>query len=315
MRQFKSFIFQLLFIVFCGLFSFAQNTDQNQDTIPFLKFGTISTKFTKSSFELKKGSIVSNVLKVVNNDRKTINFQVDLLFPGGWSRIDDPNKIYSVKPKDTVIVPIIISPTKLINGNTEIAISAFILDINGRQLGNNSFNLTTKKRVAWKLDLINNTNFYFKNEEKEIDFSFSVINDGNYDQDLFINYTIPKKDLIIADTLSNPIKDPSKTFTLKPGETRVFNEKVVATSYNETNKIRLPINTYIPSRNRDRITRNLIINSSEPRVSKTDLQKRTKVNFVKLPNEQEVSPYGYPNLPLIMDLNAQNVLDDRSFYH
>ena len=69
----------------------------------------------------------------------------------------------------------------------------------------------------------------------------------------------------------------------------------------------------MPLTNTQRITRTLIVNTSEPKIRKTDLQRKTKINFIKLPNEIEANSFGYPNLPLIVDLTAQNILDDRSF--
>jgi hypothetical protein len=294
---------------------YSQNTTntQTKDTIPFVRFGNISTKFTKPTFELKKGSIVSNVLKVVNHDDRVTNFTVDALFPGGWTRIDDATKLYQLRPKDTAIVPIIISPAKLVNGDTEIVINAFVINQDGQQIGNSFFTLTTRKRVAWGIGLQNNTSYYFKNDENYKDFTFSIDNEGNYDQDIYLNFTIPRDDLILADTLSNPLKDPSKTFTLGAGESREFTYRAIATTFNERNRQRISINNYSPANNTERQTRILTVNSSEPRIQKTALQKRTKVNFVKLPNEIEANPYGYPYFPLIVDVNAQNVLDERSF--
>ena len=320
----KSFLSSLKYFLFITLITtllsshaiYSQNKPNSEkaiDTIPYIRFGNISTKFTKPSFELKKGNIVSNVLKVVNHDNRVVNFTVDALFPGGWTRIDDKDKLYSAKPKDTIIVPIIISPTKLVNGNTEIVINVFIIAKDGQQLGNNFFTLTTKKKVAWSIDLKNNTNYYFKNDENVKDFRFSIDNDGNYKQDVFVSYTIPRKDLILTDTLSNPIKDTSKTFTLDPGDSKEFNYTAQATSFNERNKKRISLNNYSPISNNERITRTLVINSSEPKISKTALQKKTKLNFIKLPNEIEAKPYGYPYLPMIVDLTAQNIMDERSF--
>ncbi|MFY0631619.1 MAG: hypothetical protein JXR05_14685 [Flavobacteriaceae bacterium] len=313
----KYFLFSLiltaLFLSSTDLYSQKKQTSTPKDTVPFIRFGNISTKFAKSTFELKKGDIISNVLKVVNHDVKPVQFVVDALFPGGWTRIDDPQKKYIAKAKDTTYVPIIISPTKLVNGNTEIIVNTFVVSTDGQQIGNNYFTLTTKKKVAWSLGLQNNTNYYFKNDENEKDFSFFVNNDGNYDQDVFLSYTIPRNDLYLGDTLSKKIKDPSSTFSLKPGESREFSYTAIATSLNERNKKRISINNFSPAKNTERITRTLVVNSSEPKITKSGLQKRTKVNFIKLPNEIEANPYGYPYLPLIVDVNAQNVLDDRSF--
>ena len=96
------------------------------DTLPFIRNGNLLSKFVKGSIELQQGQIVSNVLKVVNIGKNPIQFTTDLLIPGSWTRIDDPNKTYIAKQNDTVIVPIIVSPTKLVNGNTEVIILSLI---------------------------------------------------------------------------------------------------------------------------------------------------------------------------------------------
>ena len=288
-------------------------TSKNLDTIPFLRYGQVSTKFSKPTEELKKGQIISNVLKVINHADIPLNFSVDAIFPGGWKRIGSKNKIHIAKPKDTVFVPIIILPTKLVNGNTEIIVNTFIISEDGQQIGNNFFTLTTTKKVAWSIDIKNNTNFYFKNDENTKDFNFSINNNGNYNQDIFVSYTIPRKDLILTDTLLKPLIEPNKTFTLLPGEQKEIKHKIIAKSINERNENRISINNFLPLTNTQRITRTLIVNTSEPKIRKTDLQRKTKINFIKLPNEIEANSFGYPNLPLIVDLTAQNILDNRSF--
>ena len=320
MRPVLSFLkFTLWLIILAALFisqkGYSQTflTKKNLDTVPYIRYGQVSAKFSKPTQELKKGQIVSNVLKIVNHDNTSLNFSIDAVFPVGWNRIDSKNKIHTAKPKDTVFIPIIILPTKLVNGNTEIIVNTFIIDGDGQQIGNNFFTLTTTKKVAWSIDVKNNTNFYFKNNENTKDFNFSINNSGNYNQDIFLRYTIPRKDLILTDTLLKPITKLSKTFNLLPGENKEIKHKIIASSFNKRNEKRISTNNFLPLTNTQRITRTLIINTSEPKIRKKDLQRKTKINFIKLPNKIEANSYGYPNLPLILDLTAQNILDDRSF--
>ena len=82
---------------------------------------------------------------------------------------------------------------------------------------------------------------------------------------------------------------------------------------NRRNFRRISQDSYDPNKKENKKTHSLIINSSEPRLSNKALQKRTKVNFITLPNELKANPYGYPYLPLTVRLSAQNILDDRSF--
>ena len=283
------------------------------DSMPYIRTGNLLSKFVRGEIQLKQGQIISNVLKVVNIGRRPITFTTELLIPGAWTRIDDETKKYTAKRNDTIIVPIIISPTKLVNGNTEIIINAFIIGPDQQQLANNYFSLRTKKKVSWDIELSEAQNMYLKNEELKKRFNFHVHNSGNYKQDLFVNYTIPKKDLFLSDTLGKVIKQPNTTFSLEGGERKKFDYIVTFKDMNKRNYRRVSQDSYNPNNIEDKKTHSLIINSSEPRSSKRAVQKRTKVNFVKLPNEIKANPYGYPYLPLTIRLDAQNILDEKSF--
>ena len=290
-----------------------EKTERFIDSMPYIRTGNLLSKFVRGEIELKDGQIVSNVLKVVNIGRQPITFTTELLIPAAWTRIDDENKKFIAKQNDTVIVPIIISPTKLVNGNTEIIINSFILGSQQQQLANNYFSLKTKKKVSWKIELADEQNMYLKNEEKQKRFSFHVHNTGNYRQDLFVNYTIPRKDLFLSDTLGKIIKQPNTTFTLEGGQRKKFDYIASFKDMNKRNFRRVSQDSYNPNTVESKKTHSLIINSNEPRLSKKGLQKRTKVNFVKLPNEIKANPYGYPYFPLTIRLSAQNILNDRSF--
>ncbi len=289
------------------------NAPKFLDTMPFVRTGNILSKFVRGEIDLKPGQIVSNVLKVVNIGKKPITFNTDLLIPGGWTRIDDPDKKFIAKQNDTVVIPIIISPTKLINGNTEIIINSFLVGEQERQLANNYFSLKTKKKVAWDIELTDSQNIYLKNGQNEKRLKFQVHNSGNNKQDLFVNYSIPKKDLFLSDTLGKPINQPNITFSLEARERKYFDYLITFKDMNKRNFRRISYNSYNPNKTADKKVHSLIINSREPRSNKFSMQKRTKLNFIKLPNEIKANPYGYPYLPLTVIMSAQNVLNDRSF--
>ncbi|WP_347174387.1 hypothetical protein [Polaribacter uvawellassae] len=289
------------------------NAPKFLDTLPYLRTGNILSKFVRNEIDLNDGQIVSNVLKVINIGSKPVTFTTDLMIPGGWTRIDDENKKYVAKQNDTTIVPIIISPTKLVNGNTEIIVNSFIVDIDQRQLANNYFSLKTKKKVGWDIELTDTKSIYLKNGEKSKRFKFQLHNSGNYKQDLFVNYSIPKKDLFLSDTLGNAIEQPNVTFSLEAREKKLFDYIITFKDMNKRNFKRISYNSYSPNKEEEKKTHSLIINSREPRANKFSLQKRTKVDFIKLPNEIKANPYGYPYLPLTVIMSAQNILSDRSF--
>ena len=47
--------------------------------------------------------------------------------------------------------------------------------------------------------------------------------------------------------------------------------------------------------------------------SEKTYKKTAKVSFVKLPNETEMQTYGYPSIPLTLDMYIQNILADYPF--
>ena len=76
----------------------------------------------------------------------------------------------------------------------------------------------------------------------------------------------------------------------------------------------ISINNYKPGSNDYFKKYTLYINSSEPNnISSGSYKQGNKVDFVRLPNEAKVSPYGLSTLPLVIEGNVQNILDENAF--
>ncbi|WP_139958195.1 hypothetical protein [Flavicella sediminum] len=301
--------------------SYSQKTETESETPTpnAFKGGTndiARTKFIKPIIELKKGSLISNVLKVINNSKENLNFTVDVLLPSGWNSIIDYDKVYSASVRDTIIIPVLIVPSKLNTGSSEVIINAFLIDLDGQQIGDNAFVLKTKKKISWDVVVKSANKFYFKNEEYNKKFEYSIINKGNYKQDIFVNHLFPKRDLFLSDTihLEDKINNPSKTISLEVGEETALSYYASAVKLNKRNSKKISITNYKPN-NGDYFKKyGMIINSSEPKsYSKTAFKKSNKVSFIKLPNETELQPFGYPSIPMTFELNVQNILSDYPF--
>ena len=146
------------------------------------------TGFNFSEIELKSGEIISNVLKVYNNSPETINFKLDLIYPGSWKYLTESEENFELASKDTAFIPVVLIPNKLINGNTEITINAFIINDENQQIGNNYFLLKTRKIISWKLNVEPTNKFYFKNGETTKKFNYNIINTGNFKQNIFVTF-------------------------------------------------------------------------------------------------------------------------------
>lgn len=272
------------------------------------------TGFSKKDIELKSGEIISNVLKVYNNSRDLIKFTLDLNYPGSWTQIIAPETTYVIAAGDTLFVPVILIPNKLINGNTEVIVNAFIIDLENQQLANNFFTLRTKKKISWNVSVEPSNTFYFKNDETKKDFSYKVENTGTYKQDIFVSYKTLRGDLILTDTNDVVINNPNYTMTLESHRDTTLKYRASLLTTKDRNFKKIPINSYIPNTNMYYKKYSLYINSTEPKgLEASSFKKGNKVDFIKLPNETKVEEYGYPYLPLIVEATAQNLLDVNSF--
>ena len=290
------------------------NTIKRSDTLQGSKTDKILTGYTKYEIELEKGSIISNILKVYNNSQEAITFKVDIIYPGTWKSFNDPNETFDVNPGDTALIPIILIPNKLTNGNTEILINTFVLDLNGHQLANNYFSAKTKKHVSWDIDVNPSSTIYFKNDETIKDFEYTVTNTGNYKQDIFLVHEAYKGGLLITDTNHMEVKEISKTVSLEPQQDTTFKYKVSLVADETRNFRRVSIQNYVPFQEQRHKRYTFYLNSSEPKaLGDYSFKKGQKVNFVRLPNEMKINPYGYSSLPLIVEASAQNILGDYAF--
>jgi len=305
---FKTLLF--LIIVSFNLTSYSQKKEEiKSDTIPNLFKGTttdkVRTRFNKPEIELKKGSLVSNVLMVVNNGKENINFTLDVLLPNNWNSIIAYDKIYNLSVKDTLVIPVLLIPSKLNSGSSEIIINSFLIDLDGQQIGDNSFVLKTKKKISWDVIVKTANRFYFKNDEYNKKFEYSIINKGNYKQDIYVNHLFPKKDLFLSDTsdIEKKIISPNKTLSLAVGEEAKLSYFASAIKLDQRNKKKVSISNYVPYTNEYFKKYGMVINSSEPKsLGKNVYKKANKIAFIKLPNEIELQPYGYPSFPVTLEI-------------
>lgn len=287
--------------------------ESSQKAIQFLRKGDISTVFNKKNITLQSSDMISNVMKVVNHGNTILEFKMDLLLPANWTRIDRVDKQFKVNPKDTIIVPILISPTKMIRGNTEIFITTFLLNNNEELLTSNYFTIKTTQKKSWKVSLSNQIDMYFKNGEISKELDFSIINDGNHKLDLFLSFNAPKNNLLLKNSKSEIINSKNTTVTLEAGDYKDFNYQVEIYNFNKRNINRISLNTYNPNQNIFKKNYSFYLNSKNQESTKSNSVKRTKINFIKLPKKVNANVYGYPYLPITLELTGQNILNDKSF--
>jgi hypothetical protein len=273
----------------------------------------VNTFYNKEKIELKKGEVISNVLQVINKTAEEQIFMVDILFPAGWMNLTD-NKAYKLQPEDTVFIPVILIPQRLMNSNTEIIINTFLVNQEDEQLSSTFFTLYTKKLVSWEASIEEGARMYFKNGETEKDFTYSIMNTGNFTQDILLSHKSNSQDAILKDTNDRVLSDRAATISLQPGHDTTITYRVSTTDFTKRNFKKVSIQNHNPNANLKLRKHSVYINSTEPKGLGADIKKKgNKVDIIKLPNAVKATPYGYPNLPLTVEANVQNILSDFTF--
>lgn len=331
-HQLKAIIVMML--VFIGSVSFAQVKGINGDTLkavdgdtpitaidstieapttPELLPNQVNTFFTNEKMELKKGEIISNVLTVINKTAEEQIFMVDILFPAGWMNLTD-NKAYRLQPEQKLFIPIILIPQRMMNSNTEIIINTFLVNQEDEQLSASYFTMFTKKLVSWDATIEEGARLYFRNGETEKDFNYTIMNTGNFSQDILINHKSNAGEMVLKDTNNFVLKDRANTITLLPGHDSTITYRASTGDVDKRNFRKVSLQNHNPNSTLNFKKHTVYINSSEPKGLGSDIFKKgNKVDIVKLPNNIKASPYGYPNLPLTVEANVQNVLSDFTF--
>jgi hypothetical protein len=282
---------------------------QERELIP----NQVNAFFNTEMMELKKGEIISNVLQVVNKTAEEQIFMVDILYPSGWMNLSD-NKAYKIQPDEKIFIPVILIPQRMMNSNTEILINTFLVNQEDEQLAATYFTMFTKKVVSWDATIEEGARLYFRNGETQKDFTYSIMNTGNFDQDILISHRTNNNDVILTDTNDKVLADLAKTITLAPGHDTTLTYRASTLDYKKRNFKKVSIQNHNPNADLDFKKHTVYINSSEPKGLGSDIYKKgNKVDVVKLPNANKATPYGYPNLPLTVEANVQNILSDFTF--
>ena len=118
-----TFLIRTLFAVIIVCFfmndSFAQKNASTKKAI--------TAEFLYAEVEYKEIAVMTNVLKVKNNNGKTYTFNVTVNLPGGWKTLNNAEKEYTLNPNDSVYVPIrLITNDKKAQGGTKYNIAVYI---------------------------------------------------------------------------------------------------------------------------------------------------------------------------------------------
>lgn len=263
--------------------------------------------FISQDIELKDGEIISNMARINNNSNEAISFYLELDYPKDWKNLSKTSSEYALNPGDSVFIPIRLVPKSLSRGSYKFIINAYVISNEDKQLAFNFFTASTQKRTSWDLIAGPASKIYFKNGEHEAPFNFNILNTGPDRQEILFTLINPKLNSIITDTNDNILKSNFTTLILESQkDTTLYYKYKYAPIVR--NFQRVDLETYRPFSMNKEQEFTLYANSTEPKQgAKNFYRKGSRINFVKLTDTKKVNPYGSAYLPLIADLNVNNI--------
>jgi hypothetical protein len=297
------------------MFCFSANDSFAQKNASTKK--AITAEFLYAEVEYKEIAVMTNVLKVKNNNGKTYTFNVTVNLPGGWKTLNNGDKEYTLNPNDSVYVPIrVITSDKKAKGGTKYNIAVYINTNEGKQMAYARFLAGRPKVSNWQMQVLPRPRIYMLNGENSADFQINLANEGDEPQDVLVSMKKIGKDFLVKDTTGKLVKKNYFETTLAPYSDTTMSFKVQIQE-KVRNQKRIDQWGYNPAALEREKRYGLFLRANEVSLVKSaSNQKNKKIDFLKLSNNIDFvklnntsnTGAGSNTIPLTVFANINNVL-------
>jgi len=280
------------------------------------KYKAITASFLNEEVNFADLAVVTNVLKVKNNNGKTYTFTISINIPSGWKTMNNEERVYNLNPNDSVYIPIrILTSNKKAKGGTKYSIAAYINTNEGRQMAYARFLAGRPKVTNWQMQILPRPRIYFLNGESNAGFQLHVQNDGDESQDLLVSFQKIGKNFLLQDTLDRILKKNYLELNLSPYSDTTLHYNI-QTFEDKLNQRRIDNWNYVPNEIQKEKRFGVYIKASDVSILKKNTdQKGKKVEFVRLAhsidfvklNNSTLAGNTSNTIPLTIYLNVNNL--------
>lgn len=148
----------------------------------------IEARFVRENLKIKPQDAFFNVLKIINNsDReKFINLRYET--PVGWKLISDKEKRINLEPNDSVSLPFRASANRQVKGEVGYSIVASLTTRSGDPITSAYCFIKVPRKSRLRFRPLTRVT-YIDQKKKKGSFSFRLINEGNIDEVVYLNFT------------------------------------------------------------------------------------------------------------------------------
>lgn len=268
------FYFTFIFIQFSANSVYGQK--------PIKRISDLEISLLKDSLTFEGNAYVFNNIRVNNTGQASHSFNIDLDIPVDWSKLIDQQKLYTIQPGETLIIPFRIAAPLI--AQSDISYTSTLKFLMPSENISEEFKMLcfVKSRSSWKISLPNNSIFKQVTSENAT-FPVLIRNLGNISEHISLSFK-DNVGLNIPDILN--IAVPPEIDTLiqvsLPADDRFQNAKEV---------------------------RIIVEASSKSKEKQSAEQVISALNSSLMANK---SPWF--NLPLTLELSAQNAFTDGQIF-
>ncbi|TAE87744.1 MAG: hypothetical protein EAY81_03745 [Bacteroidetes bacterium] len=275
--------------------------------------GQLTVLFDKSEKQIISGELLTNVVKVVNTGNQQQSIKITIDYPFGWKQVGASSPSFIVQPGDTIFVPVRFITGGLLGGNNKYMVNANVLTVDDKYLTGATFWAFTKKQASWVVNSQMGNKIYFKNGENTVNFNVNVLNTGSETQP--ITLTLNNLSLfssVIDSNGNNKVTKPIQLVLKNNQDTTL--KFIYRHESAKRNNNRIDIENYKPYTNNEERTFSLFVNTEEPILGQEGaFTANNRIVFRKLSDRVKSNPNAFSQLPIVVEYNISNLLDNVSF--
>lgn len=292
----KNRIYQTIFISVLMLICCGQIVAQSHA-------GYVSATFVKHHTQQPLSSVASNLLRINNASLEEMEFELDLHYPSGWRRLGQRINTITIPAKDSVFIPVrfVIPADAYSDKAYQVGVDIYS---NGFNIAKDRWYIELEKIIDWRIQL-ETQKFVFRNENDTASVKLYAFNAGNAKENIHVNFKAINNYLKVIDGHGNELTHSQ--FVLGVGIDTAIQYTVV---YSKEFKGESEYDLIDKEANIEKSSLRITAYDDNP---KTSSRWNGSVTFEKVPNKYKYSLSSSNNLPLTLDFNSYNLLDDNTF--
>lgn len=266
--------------------------------------GHISAGFVEHHSVLPLNVVASNILRIRNTTNTAQTLSIKLVAPPGWRKLGIKYSDIVVESQDSIFLPVrfLLNQNAKSNQAYPISVEVYSKDF---IIGNDSWFVEIEKITDWNIDL-QTSKFVFKNNNDTAHVKLYAFNAGNSEELIHLDLKKISNELKIIDGRGQSID--KMDFVLGTGIDTVIS---IAVIYEDEFIGESEYHLQDKAPNTKRVSMRITAHDDNPKISSRFWNG--SVSFEKVPNIYEYTLNSTENLPMTLEMNSYNVLEDKTF--